>query len=408
MVVVAALAVPTADAGGVGLNLYVAGSLANADGVRLPRGPAVARILAVGGGNEAKGVARIEVSVSGRRGAVSNRRFECSPSCPGSGRLRFAYDARRFGARGAVTIRAVDGAGESVARRIAFRAPPRHPSPGGPGRPPRGTTPAATIPQPAFYLTGPDPARLRRQAYRAGERFARTQGPGHSLLVLDFGAARLHGDTFGSSLRSARFFTNRQIGAALEAAAHGYRHGYRRGTATIVFANSNAKLTRPESGRPVTGTRARQAGVHQAETIERLSRYPHQRFALGGDIEPGYDYGAPGASAARSLVAGAVAGSGGLYFDVGTAPCTKRNCGRGWTLGDICAVSSNGSRRALPEIYLSTQAEQWGAVARSCRIGAFPGVSTSPIGGLTPPQSRRLLRVETNATVGDPLIVWPG
>jgi hypothetical protein len=144
--------------------------------------------------------------------------------------------------------------------------------------------------------------------------------------------------------------------------------------------------------------------------MRELHTFAHQNVAVGGDIEPGYDHGANGASSARAMVAGAVDGANGRpYFDVGTAPCNRGGrCGNGWTIEDICSVSSDPGRHPIPEIYLSQQAEQWGGVASRCRIGSFPGVSSSPIAGLTPPQSRTLLRVETNATVGDPLIVWPG
>jgi hypothetical protein len=395
---------------GSGIGLYVAGSLADADGGRLTGESAVARILAMSPGARSEGVARIEVVVSSAGNPVSSRSFECSASCPESGRLAFRYEVGRFGrGRREVTIKAVGGAGESVTRTIVVHGAPRVTG--------QGTSAGSdanrsrTVPQPAFYLTAPDPKGLRRQAYVAAARFARRQDEGHSLLVFDFGAARLKGPTFGTSLRSGTFFTNAQIGAALEAAARGHHDHYRRGTATIVYANSNASLVDPRRGyRSFNHQRADQAGQQQARVLGELRTFSHQKVAVGGDIEPGYDYGANGARAARAMVAGAVDGARGRpYFDVGTAPCNRGGrCGTGWTIEDICSVSSDPGRHPIPEIYLGQQAQQWGAVASRCGIGSFPGVSSSPIAGLTPPESRRLLRVETNATIGDPLIVWPG
>jgi hypothetical protein len=400
----------TAAGQGAGIGLYVAGSLADADGERLTDESAVAQILATSLGPGSRGVARIEVAVTPERKPASSHRLECSASCPRSGRLTFTYDVGRFGrGRHEVTIKAVDGAGEFVTRTIVVDTATRRAGQRTAAGP--GADRSRTVPQAAFYLTAPDPEGLRRQAYAAAARFARRQDEGRSLLVFDFGAARLKGSTFGTSLRSARFFTNAQIGAALQAAARGHHDHYRRGTATIVYTNSNAKLVNPKRGyRTLNHQRAQRMGRQQARVMRGLHTLPHQKVAVGGDIEPGYDYGANGASTARAMVAGAVDGADGRpYFDVGTAPCNRGGgCGTGWTIEDICSVSSDPGRHPIPEIYLSQQAEQWGAVASRCRIESFPGVSSSPIAGLTPPQSRRLLRVETNATVGDPLIVWPG
>jgi len=103
-------------------------------------------------------------------------------------------------------------------------------------------------------------------------------------------------------LRSARFFTDRQIGAALEAAARGHHDHYRRGTVTIVYANSNAKLLKPKQGyATLDADRARLAGRQQAAVVRGLHTFAHQRTAVGGNIEPGYDYGTSEATAAKAM-----------------------------------------------------------------------------------------------------------
>lgn len=266
-------------------------------------------------------------------------------------------------------------------------------------------------PQPAFYLTAPDLAGLKRQARAAGERFAKSQKPGPSLLVLDFGAARLKGDTYGSAFRDGTFFSNEEIGAALEAAARGYRDGYRHGSVTIVYANSNAHLGRPGKGyKPFDEQVAREAGEQQAETVRRLKLFPHQTAAAGGDIEPGYDAVAK-PEVAIALVAGAVAGSdGGPYFNFGTAPCVNGKCGNGWTVEDICEVVTGGGRVALPEIYFTEridQPAQWAEVEKTCDIDRFAGVSASPAGELSPADAWRTLKEKTSAELDPVIVVFP-
>ena len=104
-------------------------------------------------------------------------------------------------------------------------------------------------------------------------------------------------------MRSARFFTDRQIGAALEAAARGHHDHYRRGTVTIVYANSNAKLLKPKQGyATLDADRARLAGRQQAAVVRGLHTFAHQRTAVGGNIEPGYDYGTSEATRRRRWI----------------------------------------------------------------------------------------------------------
>lgn len=271
--------------------------------------------------------------------------------------------------------------------------------------------PASPKPQPAFYMTAAIAADLKRQAYDAGSRFAKDQGPDEALLVLDFGAARLKGKTYGAALRGGTFFSNEQIGAALQAAARGHRDGYRQGSVTIVYVNSNAFLGRPGTGyEPFDEQIAREAGEQQAETIGEVRLFSHQSAAVGGDIEPGYDaVSKPEVSIA--LVAGAAAASdGGPYYNFGTAPCTDGKCTNGWTVEDICEVSSGGGRQPVPEVYLEgtiDQAAQWAEVAKRCEIDSFAGVSASPAGDLSPEESHRALQERTEADVEPIIVVFP-
>ncbi len=103
---------------------------------------------------------------------------------------------------------------------------------------------AAPEPVPGYYLTASSAGDLERQAYDAGARVARAQGSEHTLLALDFGAARLKDGDYGTALRGGTFFGNDEIGEALQAAVRGYHDNYRQGDVTVVYANSNALLGR--------------------------------------------------------------------------------------------------------------------------------------------------------------------
>ena len=180
---------------------------------------------------------------------------------------------------------------------------------------------------------------------------------------------------------------------------------------TIAYANSNAFLSRPGHGyRAFDEDTAREAGEQQAKTLAGLDLSSHQSAAVGGDIEPGYDrVGKPEVSIA--MVAGANSASEKPYYDVGTAPCTGGHCTNGWTPRDICEVASGQGRVVLPEIYFAgaiDQPSQWAKIQKTCRIDSFAGVSSSPIGPLSPQGSWRALREKTPAGVDPVIVVWPG
>ena len=267
-------------------------------------------------------------------------------------------------------------------------------------------------PRPAFYMTAANANDLKNQAYGAGARFARGQGPGRSVLVLDFGAARLRSDgTYGATMRSGTFFSNDEIGKALEAAAKGYEDHHQQGSVTIVYANSNAYLGRPGRGyKPFDVRTARRAGQEQAKMVAGLRLPSDQSATVGGDIEPGYDLVAK-PEVSLAMVAGADSVSKRPYFDVGTAPCERRKCVNGWTPDDICEVASGSGRVVLPEIYFDSvidQPTQWAAIQHRCRIDPFAGVSSSPVGSFSPKESWAELRKKTPARVQPVIVVWPG
>lgn len=261
---------------------------------------------------------------------------------------------------------------------------------------------------PAFYLTASSATDLRHQAYDAAARFARSQRSGHGLLMLDFGAARRKGDSWGVSLRSGTFFSNDDIRSALQSAAQGYSDEHRQGEVTIVYVNSNANVSRPGHGYAGFDTdTAHEAGEQQVTAIHDLDLPGDVSASIGGDIEPGYDlFGPPEVSV--ELVAGAVEASSEPHYDVGTAPCVGDRCINGWTVQDICGVASGDGREAFPEIYFAIQATMWANVRKQCGIDGFAGVSASPLGTLSPKESWQRLRDEAGVGIGAPVAVWPG
>jgi hypothetical protein len=383
--------------GAAGPKLFVAGRLADFEHRPLRAAQAEATILATGSG-PGSGIARIAVSVDGKRAALD--RVGCRPRCPRAATFGFTYKARRFGpGRHRVRIVAADAQGRKARRVIVI------------GTAAGGGVRGAPEPDPAYYLTAASAADLRLQAYDDGARFASGQGGGHGLLLLDFDAARRHGQLWGARLRGGTFFSNRQIGSALEAAAAGYHRRHRRGRVTIVYANSNANMGDPGHGDHPFGVRAaREAGRRQGRTVRRLHLFGDESAAVAGDIEPGFDVVAP-PRASVAMVSGAVAAAGKPYFDIGTAPCHGRDCTNGWTPKEICAIVRGGGRYAIPEVYFGpplNQADEWATIQAECGITAFAGVSASSIGTYTPQESWALLNAKANAPIDRTLLVFPG
>jgi hypothetical protein len=379
-----------------GLKLFVTGTLADADGGSLHGHKATADILAIDDRDGGSGIESIVVEVDGK--PVTTDRSKCRGGCPGSARTRFTFEEKRFGpAAHEIAITATNGDGDGVKRTISLQ---KKLSVKGSGAP---------RPVPAFYMSAPSAEKLVRQAKAAAERVARKQDSGHTLLVLNFGAARLRGDTYGASLRDGPFYSNDQIKKALQAAADAYEESYERGSVTLVYANSNGHISKSKSGYKALNARtARKAGESQGNVVTELDLPAHMKSAVGGDIEPGFD-SKPELSV--ELVKGAIDGSGGkAYHNFGTAPCTGKKCANGWLLRHLCAVNAGSSRYPLPEIYNVTPVDQsaiWKRVEEACGIKEFGGSSANLTAELSPRQSWLRLNKATDAELSEALVVWP-
>lgn len=396
LVPLAGAAAASSESGSAPPELFVTGSLADSDHQPLSGPSAAASILAVGGAEKPSRIASIEVEVDGKRAAVD--RVRCHRRCPRSEAFPFRYSAKRFGP-GAheVGIVATNASGTKLRRTITI------------DKKTGGRKSGVPRPVPAFYMTAHTIKDLKRQATSAAAQVARKQDSGHTLLALDFGAARLKHGAYGTSLSHGSFFSNKQIAAALQAAARSYHDNYRRGAATIVYANSNGHIGENKSGyTKFHAAIARKAGKAQGGVIADLKLYPHESAAVGGDIEPGYD-DQPSLSVA--MVDGALAGANNLpYYDFGTAPCQGKKCVNGWLVKHICEVTAGGRRSVLPEIYNVSPNDPtavWTRVQKKCGIRSFAGVSANVLGNLTPRQSWLRLRRRTNVKLGDALVVWP-
>jgi hypothetical protein len=383
----------SSDSGVDDLALFVTGSLADADGETVGAKKAVGQILAINGGGDT-GIKTIEVAVDGNRAALD--RVRCGGGCPTAERFSFTYQPKRYGPSGhEIEITATTGAGHHVSQKIKVKR--------------RLSGAGAPTPVPAFYMTAPDAKSLVRQSKHAGSLVARKQDAGHTLLVLDYGAARLKDGDYGTSLRGGPFFSNDQIKTALQAAADAHSDDYRRGSVTIVYANTNGHISEKKEGyTTLDEDTARKAGEAQAGVIADLKLHAHQKSAVGGDIEPGYD---PEPKLSIAMVEGAVdAAKDKPYYNFGTAPCKGKKCKNGWLVEHLCKVTAGASREPLPEIYDVSPVDQaavWTRVQKSCGIKSFAGSSANLLAQLTPRQSWVRLNQKVDGHLGDSLVVWP-
>ena len=368
--------------------LFVTGRLADFDHrplrVRASRGRGSSRPSAAPAarGSGGSGLRRRQ---AGRAGLAA-----CGSSCPSSATLQFTYSRHRFGdGHHRVVIEATDGRARWLARGSHVEPVP--------ARALRG----APTPLPAFYLTAPD----RRRASQPGLHGRRELRPppdgGRGLLVLDFGAARLHRGTLRRAAARRHVLQRRRVHGALQAAAPRLSTTTTRAArSTIVYTTSNALLGAGGNGdrrSPPDGPRGR------PPPGARVARPPSLPAHLGrgwrrhrARLRP--DRPARGE---RALVAGAVSvRAGAPVYDVGTAPCDGDAAER---VDDRrTSVRSRAARAAGPCPRSTTgppldQAEDWRAAAVACNIDAFAGVSGSALADYTPPQSWRRLRASTNA-----------
>ena len=278
---------------------------------------------------------------------------------------------------------------------------------------------AAAAPQPvsAWYAYGSSPADLASYAYAHGCDFARSQpGTGLRLLLLDFGAARkLNAGTWGTIDFSNTAVSNADILAALKAAADGYHNCHVRGSADIVYGNSNYHL----SASGMSSADAWYAGYRQSERAGDLydyqaaKGYGSETSDAASDMEPSWD----GAAITKQLVNGAQAHGWSAYYDFGSADgCPQSgssdgSCNNGWHVSDVAYVSFHGLALPLPEIYYPANANQWTVVRKWWNAGmggySFAGVTATTGAGLTPGTAWNTLN-SLNAGLVDPELVCFG
>ncbi|TMK75013.1 MAG: hypothetical protein E6G49_02415 [Actinobacteria bacterium] len=250
----------------------------------------------------------------------------------------------------------------------------------------------APEPVPAWYMTAASGPDLLRQAKAGACAFAKRQPRASRLMLFDFGAARKYpSGGFGAQLRGIHPFRNGAVLDALKGAARAYKRCHRRGSATIVYGNSNSL---PGS---MSTLDAYEAGLHQGLTVRALRRfqrqhhYRRQRAAAAGDIEPGFEL--PGVS--KALVSGA---NQIAYYNFGNAGgCPGQplasGCYNGWDLGDLGEVSMGGHSLPLPEIYHQYEAVQWARIQdRWDGRFFFAGVTGAPNEPLSPTEGWKQLK----------------
>lgn len=271
------------------------------------------------------------------------------------------------------------------------------------------TSAAAATPRTtrAYYVSGASAAAVEQSTYNDACAFAHSAPPAGSLLMLDFGAARVSGSTFGTLDFTGHFISNSTILKALESAANGAHncYGHDTGTITIAYGTSNYRMT--QSGMSTASATA--WGQWQATRENELGSYEtanHYRFqstAVGVDMEPAYDQ----RPISNQLVNGAGKVGGDFDYDYGSADgcptgassgecyCNVRSggvCRSAWTVNDLAYASFGALAVPIPEIYVNPQQKQWAEIQRNWdahhRAGYFfagvtaeSGAAFSPGGG---------------------------
>jgi hypothetical protein len=275
---------------------------------------------------------------------------------------------------------------------------------------------AAPSPVSAWYAYGSSPAELASYAYARGCGFARSQpGTGLRMLLLDFGAARkLNAGTWGTIDFSNTAVSNADILAALKAAADGYHSCHVRGSADIVYGNSNYHL----SASGMSSTDAWYAGYHQSERAGDLSDYQDAKgygsetADAASDMEPSWD----GPSLTKQLVNGAQARGWSAYYDFGSADgCPQSGssdgpCNNGWHVSDVGYVSFHGLALPLPEIYYPANANQWTVVRKWWNANqggyVFAGATAATGAGLSPAAGWNALNAANGGLVDPELVCF--
>lgn len=242
---------------------------------------------------------------------------------------------------------------------------------------------AAAAPQPtrAYYISGASAGAVEQNAYNDACAYAHAKPPLGSLLMLDFGAARTSGSTYGTiDFSNNHFLSNSTILAALESASNGVHNCYGSDTGTIAIAYGTSNYQMTQSG--MTTASATAWGQWQATRANQLAAYEtanHRRAqssAVGVDMEPAYDRRA----ISNQLVNGVAKTGGEIDYDYGSADgcptgsasgecyCNAYSgstCTSEWSVNDVAYASFGATALPLPEIYLSPQQKQWAEIQQN-------------------------------------------
>jgi hypothetical protein len=222
-----------------------------------------------------------------------------------------------------------------------------------------------------------DPAHVVNEVTRFGKVFANGQPNEDRVLYTDWGSAHKFANQYGAQHFGFNY-PNDLVRSALRGAADGYAQNYDfKGSVRIVYGNNNNMDS-------VTTANANAAGAAQAHAAKVLADYEQHRArnsrlwyrkenaGVGGDIEPQWALSDPGPS--KHLVNGAAQGGGGRYFDDGTANLANIDGQTNhWSVSDFCEVafSIGGHRSPIPEIYHSSQIDDWEHLRQNCHSANF-------------------------------------
>jgi len=225
-----------------------------------------------------------------------------------------------------------------------------------------GSPPVSQVMPPtnwSYYITTTDPNVAYSLGCNQGTFDASQSPPTNSLVVLDFGGQL--GDGSGTLMINGLDASNAQIEAVAEAFGHGYWYctGHDlTSKLSLALGTNNSYFDVSWSG----GTTWAQ-NVQAVVAYNQANGYNSQVITDGGnDIEPDWDTTVD----SEAWVNGFAATSSTFSVDYGSADgcptdsSANAPCSNGWTQYDVWYVSWGAtSAQALPEIYSSTDAQQW-------------------------------------------------
>jgi len=234
---------------------------------------------------------------------------------------------------------------------------------------PRFSGPRATG---SYYIRTVHPTVMHNFGCRAGERRA------NGIVILDFGRLYYDGHSYGTQLFSGRLAANRDITRAMKAFARGYAQclpTWSRAQITLSRGTSNYEPQVPSTFE--AGRRWARETVGFAMFLRRAGLGGRIRSAAADDAEPAWN---PGFHKTRDFFRGYRAYEPGyMLYNYGSL---DGGVGHYWNARQLWFVTG-GMRyvRAIPEIYYTPMARQWGRLAqivaqRFGRVLEFAGLMT--------------------------------